>query len=41
LKSILCTPFWGPNFPPYEGQLRDLREAARALDVQVIETFAV
>src|SRR5262249_20755556 len=24
-----------PNFPPYEGQLRDLREAARALDLQV------
>ena len=24
-----------PNFPPYEGQLQDLREAARALDLQV------
>ena len=24
-----------PNFPPYEAQLRDLREAARALGLQV------
>jgi putative ABC transport system substrate-binding protein len=29
-----------PNFPPYEGQLRDLREAARALDLQVQELRA-
>jgi putative ABC transport system substrate-binding protein len=29
--------FLDPNFPPYEGQLRDLREAARALDLQVQE----
>jgi putative tryptophan/tyrosine transport system substrate-binding protein len=29
-----------PNFPPYEGQLRDLREAARALDLQVLELRA-
>jgi putative tryptophan/tyrosine transport system substrate-binding protein len=29
-----------PNFPPYEGQLRDLREAARALDLQVEELRA-
>jgi ABC-type uncharacterized transport system substrate-binding protein len=26
-----------PNFPPYEDQLRDLREAARTLDLQVHE----
>jgi putative tryptophan/tyrosine transport system substrate-binding protein len=26
-----------PNYPPYEAQLRDLREAARVLDVQVQE----
>jgi putative ABC transport system substrate-binding protein len=29
-----------PNFPPYEGQLRDLREAARVLDLQVQELRA-
>src|SRR5262249_57525821 len=29
-----------PNFPPYEGQLRDLREAACALDLQVQELRA-
>jgi putative tryptophan/tyrosine transport system substrate-binding protein len=29
-----------PNFPPYEGQLRDLREAARSLDLQVQELRA-
>ena len=29
-----------PNFPPYEGQLRDLREAARTLDLQVHELRA-
>src|SRR5262249_28547390 len=29
-----------PNFPPYEGQVRDLREAARALDLQVHELRA-
>ena len=29
--------FLDPNFPPYEGQLRDVREAARALDLQVQE----
>jgi putative ABC transport system substrate-binding protein len=29
-----------PNFPPYEGQLRDLREAARMLDLQVQELRA-
>ena len=29
-----------PNFPPYEGQLRDVREAARALDLQVQELRA-
>jgi putative ABC transport system substrate-binding protein len=29
-----------PNFPPYEGQLRDLREAARTLDLQVQELRA-
>ena len=29
-----------PNFPPYEGQLRDLREAARTLDLQVLELRA-
>jgi ABC-type uncharacterized transport system substrate-binding protein len=29
-----------PNFPPYESQLRDLREAARALDLQVHELQA-
>src|SRR5262249_62112000 len=29
-----------PNFPPYEGQLRDLREAASALDLQVQELRA-
>src|SRR5262245_49462602 len=28
------------NFPSYEGQLRDLREAARALDLQVQELRA-
>ena len=26
-----------PNFPPYEGQLRDVRDAARALDLRVQE----
>jgi ABC-type uncharacterized transport system substrate-binding protein len=29
--------FLDPNFPPYEAQLRDLREAARTLDLQVHE----
>jgi ABC transporter substrate binding protein len=29
--------FLDPNFPPYEDQLRDLREAARTLDLQVHE----
>jgi putative ABC transport system substrate-binding protein len=29
--------FLDPNFPPYEEQLGDLREAARALDLQVQE----
>jgi putative tryptophan/tyrosine transport system substrate-binding protein len=29
--------FLDPNFPPYESQLRDVREAARALDLQVQE----
>jgi putative tryptophan/tyrosine transport system substrate-binding protein len=29
-----------PKFPPYESQLRDLREAARALDLQVQELRA-
>src|ERR1700730_14755816 len=29
--------FLDPNFPPYEGQLRDLREAARELGLQVQE----
>jgi len=29
-----------PNFPPYESQLRDLREAARTLDLQVQELRA-
>src|SRR6516225_8320107 len=29
-----------PNFPSYEGQLCDLREAARALDLQVQELRA-
>ena len=29
--------FLDPNFPPYEGQLGDLREAARTLDLQVQE----
>jgi putative tryptophan/tyrosine transport system substrate-binding protein len=29
--------FLDPNFPPYELQLRDMREAARALDLQVKE----
>jgi putative ABC transport system substrate-binding protein len=29
-----------PNFPPYEGQLHDLREAARSLDLQVQELRA-
>jgi ABC-type uncharacterized transport system substrate-binding protein len=29
--------FLDPTFPPYEGQLRDLREAARALDLQIHE----
>src|SRR6476659_8800264 len=29
--------FLDPNFPPYESQLRDLREAARTLDLQVHE----
>jgi len=29
-----------PNFRPYEGQLRDLREAARTLDLQVEELRA-
>jgi putative ABC transport system substrate-binding protein len=29
-----------PNFPPYESQLRDVREAARALDLQVQELRA-
>src|SRR5260221_5506959 len=32
--------FLDPNFPPYESQLRDLREAARTLDVQVHELGA-
>src|SRR5262249_746606 len=32
--------FLDPNFPPYESQLSDLREAARALDVQVHELRA-
>ena len=29
--------FLDPNFPPYEDQLRDLREAARTLNLQVRE----
>jgi putative tryptophan/tyrosine transport system substrate-binding protein len=29
--------FLDPNYPPYEDQLRDLREAARTLDLQVHE----
>jgi putative tryptophan/tyrosine transport system substrate-binding protein len=32
--------FLDPNFPPYESQLRDLREAARTLDLQVHELGA-
>jgi putative tryptophan/tyrosine transport system substrate-binding protein len=32
--------FLDPNFPPYETQLRDLREAARTLDLQVHELGA-
>ena len=32
--------FLDPNFPPYEDQLRDLREAARTLDLQVHELGA-
>ena len=32
--------FLDPNSPPYEGQLRDVREAARALDLQVQELRA-
>src|SRR5215471_325140 len=32
--------FLDPNFPPYEDQLRDLREAARTLDLQVHELRA-
>ena len=32
--------FLDPNFPPYESQLRDVREAARTLDLQVRELRA-
>jgi ABC-type uncharacterized transport system substrate-binding protein len=32
--------FLDPNFPPYESQLRDVREAARTLDLQVHELRA-